>query len=692
MTGDVHTSEQGDVGGHGKDDHRNLGESPEELGASGTLPEVASPLNAGKWLRGRSGVSGAALAVVRHAVWIVLFTLPAVALWWHVWTGHPSSTLTCPCGDPAQEVWFMAWPAWAISHLANVFFSGAVNVPHGANLLSNTSGTLVSVVLSPVTWLWGPVTSTNVALTLAPGLSAWGCWVAIRSFVTWKPAAVPAALVFGYSAAIVSSLLFGHVSLSVWVVPPLLLSTLYEIVIRQARTPRRDGVTFAALVVVQFLISPEVLVMCALLAGFGLLGTLAFGWRSVPAQAPYAVRALGIGIGLAAVLLAYPAWFGLSGPQSVSGVLFSLAPLWGVFISGYLSPGPYRGFASAYIRFGGYYGRNGPPSNYLGWGVAACTAVSAYFGRRRPLVWLLVFLTLVAMVLSLGAYLLGGSLVLTHAWLPWRTLGKLPVLREILPDQMAPLATLFLSFVIALGLDAFHLRMQSSGARHAARGNTSSWAATLVVGLAALVPVFITYDIPFTVQGTAVPVWMSRDAPLLPSQTVLLTVPFAMTGSDGPMLWQAVDDMHFRLAGAGLKTPNASGGPVGNGLPGSARRILADLTVAGSAQPTGTAAQLATVRHAIRMWHVDRIVIDGRSRDPVYASGFFTAALGVAPAYSNGAWVWSVPSGGPSAPPATGFSLARCRAASPRSVSGSMHRPLAMADCVLRTASGGDAA
>jgi hypothetical protein len=36
--------------------------------------------------------------------------------------------------------------------------------------------------------------------------------------------------------------------------------------------------------------------------------------------------------------------------------------------------------------------------------------------------------------------------------------------------------------------------------------------------------------------------------------------------------------------------------------------------------------------------------------------------------------------------------LARCRAASPRSVSGSMHRPLAMADCVLRTASGGDAA
>ncbi len=58
----------------------------------------------------------------------------------------------------------MAWPAWAIAHGANVFFAGVVNTPHGANLLSNTSGTLVGVVLSPVTWLWGPVTSTKVAL------------------------------------------------------------------------------------------------------------------------------------------------------------------------------------------------------------------------------------------------------------------------------------------------------------------------------------------------------------------------------------------------------------------------------------------------------------------------------------------------------------------------------------------------
>ena len=146
----------------------------------------------------------------------------------------------------------MAWPAWAIAHLHSLFFSGAVNVPDGANLLSNTSGTLVGVVLAPVTWLFGPVAATNVALTLAPALSAWACFAAIRPLVTWKAGAIPAALVYGYSSAIVTSLVFGHVSVTVLVIPPFLFTTLHEIVIRQEHSVRRDGLVLAALLVVQF--------------------------------------------------------------------------------------------------------------------------------------------------------------------------------------------------------------------------------------------------------------------------------------------------------------------------------------------------------------------------------------------------------------------------------------------------------
>ena len=191
--------------------------SPGEPGRSDSAPHSVADSDAALAPDEATGRVERVLRTVGfHLVALACFTVPAVLLWWHVWSGHPSSMLTCGCGDPAQEVWFMAWPAWAMTHLHNVFFSNAVNVPHGANLLSNTSGPLVGVVLAPVTWLFGPVTATNLALTLAPGLSAWACFAAIRPLVSWKAGAIPAALVYGYSSAIVTSIAFGHVSVTVW--------------------------------------------------------------------------------------------------------------------------------------------------------------------------------------------------------------------------------------------------------------------------------------------------------------------------------------------------------------------------------------------------------------------------------------------------------------------------------------------
>ncbi|HUC06120.1 MAG TPA: hypothetical protein VL961_12020 [Acidimicrobiales bacterium] len=634
----------------------------------------------------RGRLAGAVRLVVRHAVRIGFFTLPAVALWWHVWTGHPSSTLTCACGDPAQEVWFVAWPAWALSHLANPFFSGSVNVPFGANLESNTSGTLIGLVLSPVTWVWGPVTATNVALTLAPGLSAWGCWVAIRRLVGWKPAAVPAALVFGYSSAIVTSLIFAHASVTLLVIPPLLFAHFHQICIRQDSSALHDGLVLALLVVIQFLISPEVLVMCVLLGAAGLVLVCLFGWRTVGERAPHAWRALAIGSVTAAVVLAYPAWLGLAGPQSVSGVLFVIAPLAGVVPGGFFSPGPYGELAGDYVRFGGYFGRIGPPPNYLGWGVGAAGAGALLVAWRRPLVWLMAAMALLTAWVALGSYILSGPAWIKHIPLPWRELSTWPVLKEILPDQFAPLIVFFVAVVVALGLSAARNWL-------ARRPRWSTWqvrwvSGALMAAVAActLIPVFITFDMPFTVQSTDVPPFMRQQALALPSQTVLLTVPFAVSGSTAPMLWQAVDGLHFRLAGAALKTPGAHHNPVAQGAPGSARRVLSDLSILSGTEPTGTPREYRALRDAVRRWKVDEVVIDGISRDPVYAAGFLTAALGRAPVVVNGAWVWKLSPGVPLEPMVTNTSLALCRAGSLDS--SPSHNPLEMPRCVLQATPG----
>ncbi len=147
------------------------------------------------------------------------------------------------------------------------------------------------------------------------------------------------------------------------------------------------------------------------------------------------------------------------------------------------------------------------------------------------------------------------------------------------------------------------------------------------------------------------------------------------------MLWQAVNDFHFRLAGGALKTPNASGGPVQQGAPGSARNILTSLTVAGKPTPTGAASELLTVRRALVQWHVQRVVIAGDSLDPKYASGFFTEALGVGPVFEHDAWVWTLKPGWTTIRPAYGAQLEACRAAA--NAPAVRGKPLFMSTCVL---------
>ena len=619
-----------------------------------------------------------------HLGVIAAFAVPAVVLWWHVWSGHPSATLTCGCGDPAQQVWFTAWPAWAIAHLHNPFFSGAVNVPYGANLLSNTSGPLIGIVLAPVTWAFGPIAATNVGLVLAPALSAWGCFVALRSLVRWWPGAVVEALAFGYSAAVVTSLEFGHLSVTVLAIPPLVFALLHEILVRQEHSARRDGLVLALLLIVQFLISPEVLVMCGLLAAIGLVAVSVVCWRQVPTHWPHAGRALGLGLGLAAAVLAYPAWFGVAGPQSVTGVLFVLAPLSGVPLSGVVAPGRYAAAANDYVRFGGYLGHNGPPPDYVGGGAVAAAVAGIVLARRRPLTWLLLFMAAVSLVLALGDHLANGPAGLSHLWLPWRSLSTLPILKEILAAQFAPFLIFFVGAMVALGLDALAASRPGEGSWLARHLRSVVVAATALAAALTLVPVVATVDVPLRVQHVAIPPYLTRDAPRLPSGTVVLTVPFPVSGTAQPMLWQAVDDLRFRLAGAALKTPDEEGGPVARGLPGSARHILTSLSVVGSPEPVGTPVEVAAVLYGLRHWDVDRVVITGPSRDPTYASGFFAAVLGSLPVYVDGAWVWRVPRGGPKTTPALGAQLPACRAAATAPASAA--DPLFMARCVLSAA------
>ena len=115
--------------------------------------------------------------------------------------------------------------------------------PSGVNLLDNTSELALGVVLAPVTWVFGPVASLNVALTLAPALSALAMFLLLRRWVRWAPAAFVGGLLYGFSPLVLVSLSDAHLMLGWAVVPPLVVACVDELALPPAprRRRRRPG-------------------------------------------------------------------------------------------------------------------------------------------------------------------------------------------------------------------------------------------------------------------------------------------------------------------------------------------------------------------------------------------------------------------------------------------------------------------
>lgn len=578
---------------------------------------------------------------------IVGFAVPAVALFAHAWDGHLGSTLTCECGDTGQEVWFMAWPAYAIQHALDPFISHVVQSPTGVNLLDNTSAIPVGVLFAPLTWAFGPVVSTNVALTLAPALSAWGAWFACRRLVRWQPAALAAGLLFGYSPFVVTNLATGHVSLCLLVAPPLLVLGAHRVVVGPQAQRLRWAIGSGALVAFQFLVSSEILAITLVVGVPALLVAIAFA-RPSAAELRSMVRALAVGVVVAALLLAVPLWLALHGPDHIVGPPWTATILDANPLQALWDPGAFRGPANTLLELGGYEGALGPPSGYVGPVVLGAAALSLVIGWRRRTVWVLTLAGVVAAVLSLGAVLTIRTGDVSTLWLPWRALGTWPLLDDVIPQRFSALVDLAVALVVGTGLDAFYAAVAGSTRTRATRRvgrRRAGWLLALLAAGACAVSLWWTYQVPFVTRTVSEPRWFADVAPSLPANSVVLVYPFPFPsdGVSAPMTWQALDDMSFVLAGGYVKAPGPGGRPLSTTPTLPPYGTLARLSArAPGTLPRGTTTELASIRAAIKAWGVDEVVVTDLGRDPTLAVQLLHEAIGTAPRRQNGAWVWKV--------------------------------------------------
>ena len=644
------------------------------------------------------GSRGRTLAL--HAAVIGGFSLLSVVMWWHVWiTGHPTSTLVCQCGDISEELGYLAWTPFALAHLHNPLLSHAIYAGQGGvNMLANTSNLAMGTLLAPITWIFGPVATFNVAVTLAPVVSGWFFFCAVRRVTGFLPGQIAAAALYGFAPSVVTSVTVGHFFLAWMWFPPLAFLCLHDLLVSHRHRPVTMGVALGLVVVVQFFSGTELLAMSGVVAAIGLLAAAA----AAPQQAWALRRRIGTGLAAAlitaGVLLAYPLWFVIDGPQRVVGLAWPGTSRFGSYLGAIVTAGPGVTQASPLLRLSGYYGPSGPPVVFLGWGVLIFIAVSALVWYRLRLAWVVLAMGVGSWALSLGP----GSRSHGHdtgIWLPDRALLHIPLLNQIIPARFASLTGLSAALLLAISADCWWKRGRLWMARRRSaeaptrlptpvaglRRPSIVWAGLLTAALAAaLVPLATSYRFPFVLEGGIVPRWFSTVAPRLPAGTVVLTVPYPSSGLPQAMGWQAEQDLHFRLVSGYAIVPGRDGRHSAAASPlGGADAIFDRLSfgLAGT-PPAGRPAELALVRSTLRRWGVQVVVVTSVGRDPAYATAYFTAVFGRPPRAEDGSWAWHGLDPGRTLRLAPG-ALASCAAPGP---TGLVADPSTSARCVLAAA------
>jgi hypothetical protein len=566
----------------------------------------------------------------------VVYLALGFVLWVHAWTDGATTHTLCGCGDPALFLWFWQWPATALAHGENPFFSTALFHPMGVNLLAQTSVTGLSVPLVPVTWIWGPVASLNLAATLAPAVTAFTAFVVARRWAPWTPAAFLAGLLYGFSPFMLTSLAYAHMMTAALMLLPLILAVLDEILVRQGHGAVASGALLGVLLFAQFFLSSELLAILAVVfvasAIVLVAGALVVDRDGLVHRLPHAATGVAVGAGVGAVLLAWPVWFALEGPGHLSGLIWpNLGIVGGYVPANFVSPHYVEG-ANVFLALGGYAGPQLGSSAYLGWGLVAVLAAGLVAFWRDRRLWFFAFLLAFSALCALGERR-------GQWWEVARAFAHVPVLQNVIVQRFMAVGFLAASVMLAIILDKVHTRVPAPEWRGAAAAGA--------VAAVALVPIVATFAprLPFTMRAVVLPRWYTRMAPALPSGQVLLSYPAPFSGIQDAMAWQAVDRMHYSQAGGG--GPQGTAARAGTAAPGF--RVLAALDFGvGVPLPTGTPGELAAVRHALRVWRVTTVVVSTnpaapsreRGHDPTYWASFMTAVLGRLPVTQAGAWVW----------------------------------------------------
>ena len=402
-----------------------------------------------------------------------------------LWPDPASRTVAGNPTDADLFAWYLRYAAAAVQHgHLPALVTTAMNAPVGINMMWNTSLLLPTVLLAPVTLLLGPQVSLTVLTTAGFAGSAAALYYVLRRWQVSTAAAALAGAVYGFSPALVHSVL-AHYNLEFAVLPPLIIDAGLCLAVGRPRpqvasAPRVravvwDGARLGLLAAAQLFISEEVALITAI-AGLVLVAGLA------AARPRSAVRRLGpaaAGLLIAAavsIALAGPAlWTQFGGPVVQHGPLFPLD----YYVNdpaSFVTPSSYllfhtAGTAAAADR---YQGGETEYLAYLGWPLIIVVLLAAVACWRRPAGRAATLTLGVLVVLSLGGHPLVGGTLHPAVNLPWHWLEEHQLFAWVLPDRFSIVADGLAAALMALGIDAVS-ELLAARRRLSARHRLSAW-------------------------------------------------------------------------------------------------------------------------------------------------------------------------------------------------------------------------
>ena len=578
-----------------------------------------------------------AMPLTRSA-WFALgvFALISLSIYWPQVPGATHSVVGCPCGDVMQEVWFLKWTPWAIVHGHNPMFTNWLAYPTGVDLASNTYMPGLAILVAPWTWLLGPVSSYNLLMWLSFPASAFACFYVVRRLSGSNVGAFLGGALYGFSPYMIGQG-YSHLFLLFVPLPPLIFYAIFRICVTQEGSARKWGLILAALVIMQFLVSQE-LAADALVIGFIGLVILGVSQRHYldAVRIRYVGRAARFAAGVSLLVLAYPVYFEVFGPQAVYTATHgtSQSPF-KLDVLGTLIPTRLQLLAPSFLTHvgnqfvGGFYAENGA---YLGVPLVASLAVIVWTLRRQRWVLYVALLLVVSEVLSLGRWLTVANHTI-NVPMPWAVLAQLPLLKSDLPNRLALFASFWVAVLVALGVArwiAWAASQPRSPGRDVRRVTNVALSALAVLSVAVYVP---RLRIPTSPLPKVPAFFTSSDVRQIPGGSVVLAFPLSSSPSNTSMYWQILSGLRWKMIGGDAIIPGQHGivnGPPADLRPVAVKQFLWHYAGARTRLPDFNQVLVVRMREFLYINNVGTVVLDPSAADADKVRALFAAAMGPA--------------------------------------------------------------